>query len=92
MYLDAFEIGWRRWTFSLYTNRWSEEQKLKAKTDNKKAKKGIMMKLKDIEKLTETSVTLLIEENIKYSDIEYEKFFDSNFLKVEINNIIKNIK
>lgn len=62
------------------------------KFNNKKAKKGIMMKLKDIEKLTETSVTLLIEENIKYSDIEYEKFFDSNFLKVEINNIIKNIK
>lgn len=57
------------------------------KYNKKKADKGIMMKLKDIEKLTETTITSLIEENIKYSDIHYEKLYDKDFLKVEINKI-----
>jgi len=49
------------------------------------------MKRKDIEKLTGTAATSLIEENIKYSDMQYEMLFDSNLLRTEINNIIKNI-
>ena len=62
------------------------------KYNKKGAGKGIMMKLKDIQKLTETTAASLIEENIKFSDIQYEMLFDSNFLKTEIHNIIKNIK
>jgi septum site-determining protein MinD len=61
------------------------------KYDKKKADKGIMMKRKDIEKLTGTAAASLIEENIKYSDMQYEMLFDSNLLRTEINNIIKNI-
>lgn len=55
--------------------------------NKKNAGKGIMMKLKDIEKLTETTAAALIEENVKYSDIRYEMLFDDNFLRTEINNI-----
>lgn len=62
------------------------------KYNNKKAKKGIMMKSNDIEKLTEIKVSSLIEENIKYSDLQYEMLFNSDFLKTEINNIIRNLK
>ena len=62
------------------------------KYNNKKAKKGIMMKNNDIEKLTEIKVSSLIEENIKYSDLQYEMLFNSDFLKTEINNIIRNLK
>lgn len=62
------------------------------KYNKKGARKGIMMKLKDIERLTETTAASLIEENIKYSDIRYEMLLDADFLKTEINNIIKNIK
>ena len=62
------------------------------KYNKKKAKKGIMMKSNDIEKLTETTISALIEENIKYSDLNHEKFLDDNFLKTEIKNIVKNLK
>lgn len=62
------------------------------KYNSKKASKGIMMKLKDIEKLTETTAASLIEENIQYQDIQYEMLFSTDFLKTEINNIIKFIK
>lgn len=62
------------------------------KYNKKKAKKGIMMKSNDIEKLTETTISALIEENIKYSDLNHEKFLDVNFLKTEIKNIVKNLK
>jgi len=55
--------------------------------NKKKAGKGTMMKLKDIEKLTETAAAAVIEENAKYSDIVYEMFFDDNFLKNEISKI-----
>ncbi len=61
------------------------------KYNKKKAKKGIMMKSNDIEKLTETKISAFIEENIKYSDLNYEKFFDDNLLKTEIKNIVKNL-
>jgi len=50
------------------------------------------MKSNDIEKLTETTISALIEENIKYSDLNHEKFLDVNFLKTEIKNIVKNLK
>ncbi|HCS10694.1 MAG TPA: hypothetical protein DIV40_04475 [Clostridiales bacterium] len=62
------------------------------KYNNKKAKKGIMMKSNDIEKLTETTISAIIEENIKYSQLQYEKLFDADLQKTEINNIIKNLK
>ncbi len=58
----------------------------------KKAKQGTMLKLKDIENLTGTSISAFIEENIMYSDLQYEKLLDDNFLKNEINNIIKKLK
>ncbi|HPV85323.1 MAG TPA: AAA family ATPase [Sedimentibacter sp.] len=62
------------------------------KYNKKKAKKGIMMKSNDIEKLTETTISSIIEENMKYSDLNHEKFLDDNFLKTEIKNIVKNLK
>lgn len=62
------------------------------KYNKKKAKKGIMMKSTDIEKLTETTISSIIEENMKYSDLNHEKFLDDNFLKTEIKNIVKNLK
>lgn len=62
------------------------------KYNNKKANKGVMMRRIDIEKLTETTISSLIEENIKYSQLQYEKLFDAELLETEINNIIKNIK
>lgn len=62
------------------------------KYNKKKAKKGIMMKSNDIEKLTETTISSIIEENMKYSDLNHEKFLDVNFLKTEIKNIVKNLK
>jgi septum site-determining protein MinD len=62
------------------------------KYNKKKAKKGIMMKSTDIEKLTETTISSIIEENMKYSDLNHEKFLDVNFLKTEIKNIVKNLK
>jgi len=61
------------------------------KYNKKKAKKGIMMKSTDIEKLTETTISSIIEENMKYSDLNHEKFLDVNFLKTEIKNIVKNL-
>lgn len=62
------------------------------KYNKKKAKKGIMMKSTDIEKLTETTISSIIEENMKYSDLNNEMFFDDNFLKTEVKNIIKYLK
>lgn len=62
------------------------------KYNKKKAKQGTMMKVKDIEKLTETRVSSLIEESAKYLEVQYEKLLDREFLKTEIDNIIKNLK
>ena len=62
------------------------------KYNQNKAKKGLMLKKNDIEKLTETTVSTLIDENAKYSDIQPEMFFDDEFLKAEINDIVKNLK
>jgi septum formation inhibitor-activating ATPase MinD len=60
---------------------------------NKKAtNKGNMLKLKCVEKLTETTITTLIEENPKYSQVQYEMLFQENFIKTEINSIINNLK
>lgn len=58
----------------------------------KRAKQGTMLNVKDIENLTGTNVSSFIEENIKYSDLEYEKLLDDNFMKNEINNIINKLK
>ena len=60
--------------------------------NKKKAKKGSMMKIQDIEKLAGIRPALLIEENIKYTDLKYENLLDNNFLKAEINRLIANIK
>ncbi|NLK65260.1 MAG: septum site-determining protein MinD [Tissierellia bacterium] len=61
------------------------------KYNKKNAKKGKMMKSSDIEKLTNTTITSLIEENANYSDFCYEMIFDEKLLKIEINNIIKKL-
>ncbi len=61
------------------------------KYNTKKAKKGILMKQKDIENLTKTKVSSLIEENAKFLDLKYEMLMDENFLKAEISNIIKSL-
>ena len=61
------------------------------KYNKKNAKKGKMMKSSDIEKLTNTTITSLIEENANYSDFRYEMIFDEKLLKIEINNIIKKL-
>ena len=71
------EISLKAANFIVVINRYNK----------KKADKGIMMKLKDIEKLTETSAAAVIDENVKYSDIRYEMLFDDNFLKNEISKI-----
>ncbi len=60
--------------------------------NKKAAKKGTMLRDKDLEKLTETTVKALIEENPKYSKIQYEMFFQEDFMKTEISNIINNLK
>lgn len=60
--------------------------------NKKKAKKGSMMKIQDIEKLAGIRPTLLIEENIKYADLKNESLMDNNFLKAEINKLIASIK
>ncbi|HHZ03126.1 MAG TPA: septum site-determining protein MinD [Tissierellia bacterium] len=52
------------------------------KYNTKMAKKGSMLKLKDIEKLTGTSVTATIEENINYSKPDYQQIFNEDFLKL----------
>lgn len=56
------------------------------------AKKGIMIKLKDIEKLTENTILAAIEENINYLELGYEKLFSPQFLTSEINIIINSLK
>lgn len=56
--------------FTLIINRYKKQM----------ANKGTMMKLKDIEKLTEMTVSSVIEENSKYREIDYEKLFDDNIL------------
>lgn len=59
---------------------------------NKKgANKGTMLKIKDVERLTETTVTALVEENPKYSEVQYEMFFQGDFLKTEISSIINKL-
>lgn len=62
------------------------------KYNKKMANKGLMMKLKDIEKLTDVNVAASIEENIKYSEADYEMLFSDSFLNNEINSILKYIK
>ncbi|NLJ58102.1 MAG: septum site-determining protein MinD [Tissierellia bacterium] len=52
------------------------------KYNKKAAKKGVMMTLKDIEKLTETTVATVIEENSKYSKADYQTIFTDNFLNL----------
>lgn len=60
---------------------------------NKKgANKGNLLKIKDIERLTETTVTVLIEENPKFHEMQYEMFSKEDFLNNEINKIINNLK
>jgi hypothetical protein len=55
------------------------------------AKKGRMMKSSDIEKLTNTTISSLIEENANYSAFRHEMFFDENVLKTEIKHIVKKL-
>lgn len=60
--------------------------------NKKSANKGTMLKLKDIERLTETTVTAIIEENPKYLEIQNDMLLQGDILKTEINNIIKYLK
>lgn len=62
------------------------------KYNKKSEKKGLMMKVKDIERLTETPVSSIIEENAKYLDLKHEMLLYDNFLKTEISSIIKSLK
>jgi hypothetical protein len=50
-----------------------------------------MMKSADIEKLTNTTISSLIEENANYSAFRHEMFFDENVLKTEIKHIVKKL-
>jgi septum site-determining protein MinD len=61
------------------------------KFNKKEAKKGRMMKSADIEKLTNTTISSLIEENANYSAFRHEMFFDENVLKTEIKHIVKKL-
>lgn len=45
------------------------------KYNKKKAKNGSMMNSKDIQKLTEMNMNTIIEENIKFSNVDYEFLF-----------------
>jgi hypothetical protein len=50
-----------------------------------------MLKITDIEKLTKTNISSIIEENINYFSFSHEKFFDEYILKTEIDHIIKKL-
>ncbi|WP_312811352.1 AAA family ATPase [Sedimentibacter sp.] len=63
------------------------------KYDIKKSSKGTMMKLKDIQKLSDAKIQSTIEENIKYCEADYDFLFgteDSTFNRA-VDSIIKNI-
>ncbi|HPX00470.1 MAG TPA: AAA family ATPase [Sedimentibacter sp.] len=62
------------------------------KYNRKSAKKGLMMKPGDIERLTETPASSIIEENPGYLNMKHEMLLDSSFLKAEIGGIIKNLR
>ena len=62
------------------------------KYNRKSAKKGLMMKAGDIERLTETPASSIIEENPGYLNMKHEMLLDSSFLKTEIGGIIKNLR
>lgn len=62
------------------------------KYNKKSGKKGLMMKVSDIERLTETPVSSIIEENPRYFDMTGEMLVDSNFMEAEINSIIRSLK
>ena len=59
--------------------------------NKKEAKRGKMLKTTDIEKLTKTNISSLIEENPNYSAFSQEMFLNENILKTEINHIIKKL-
>jgi septum site-determining protein MinD len=59
--------------------------------NKKEAKRGRMLKITDIEKLTKTNISSIIEENINYFSFSHEKFFDEYILKTEIDHIIKKL-
>ncbi len=61
------------------------------KFNNKKAHKGIMMKLKDIENLTELTVAVTIKENVNYSNINGD-LLGTDFLDYEIKVMSELIK
>lgn len=62
------------------------------KYNRKSAKKGLMMKPGDIERLTETTASSIIEENPGCLNMKHEMLLDSSFLKTEIGGIIKNLR
>ena len=47
------------------------------KYDRKNAKKGIMLNIKEVEKMTEMEMNIVIDENIKYSDVDYDFLFSN---------------
>ena len=61
------------------------------KFNKKKASRGTMMKLKDIQKLSETKIQSTIEENIKYNEAAYDFLFDAedNPFNRAVNDIVK---
>lgn len=61
------------------------------KFNKKKASRGTMMKLKDIQKLSETKIQSTIEENAKYSEAAYDFLFDAedNPFNRAVNDIVK---
>ncbi len=61
--------------------------------NKKNGSKGTMMKLKDIQKLSDAKIQTTIEENTKYNEADYDFLFnteDNSFNKA-LDNIIKNI-
>lgn len=61
------------------------------KYNKKKANEGLMMKFKDIKRLTQISDIIVIEDSDKFSNVEYNMFFNST-MHNEIQEIVKNLK
>lgn len=59
------------------------------KFSKKNAVNGTMMKLKDIQKMTETQISIVIEDNAAYSNADYDFLFDKE--ENSFNKAIKNI-
>lgn len=61
------------------------------KFNKKKSSKGTMMKLNDIQKLSEAKIQSTIEENTKYSEADYDFIFnmEDNTFNRAIDNIVK---